>query len=542
MEIRGYLEVLWRRKWVVLIALSVTTAIVMVGSQRATPTYAATATIRVSPAAGAEFTYADYVFGERFRNTYVRLITSKPVLEQVRAHLGADAPATIKRIAATPIQDTELIELRVEDTNPASTALVANALAEVLVSQGPLSASPSEDSARSILADELKRIEKELVQLQTEYDWARKQTPTDAESISTLAASIQLKRDLQATLLERSEKARAAEIGGGNVVTIIERANPPTSPAQSRRALTLTAAAAAGLLAGLMLAFLFENVDTTLHTLAELEAACDAPFLGLVAEGQARRGTAPAAGPAGWRWVQPVLDVVRRAVGRGQARAIAPGPSATEEAVGRPPIHPAFRRLRTTLASVADRGARVFLVTSVDSVTSSANVIQNLAFLMGEAEQQVVVVEADSQTLSLQGLFDLANPPAPAATTQDSASGTNLQDSDKDGWYSLRDTGVPRVRLVTFQRSKDGVWTQPELDRARTLIESLATQGVTLLINAPPVLTAPEFSLLSPSVDGVLIVVRLGRTTSERLRQTLAQLATVGAKVTGVIGIASRVR
>jgi uncharacterized protein involved in exopolysaccharide biosynthesis len=51
MELKTYLTILWRRKWIIGITTAVTVAVVTIGTFMMTPTFVASATLRVATAA-----------------------------------------------------------------------------------------------------------------------------------------------------------------------------------------------------------------------------------------------------------------------------------------------------------------------------------------------------------------------------------------------------------------------------------------------------------------------------------------------------------
>jgi capsular exopolysaccharide synthesis family protein len=56
-----------------------------------------------------------------------------------------------------------------------------------------------------------------------------------------------------------------------------------------------------------------------------------------------------------------------------------------------------------------------------------------------------------------------------------------------------------------------------------------------ILIDTPPTLAVTDAAVLAPTMDGVLIVVRPGKTRKTALRQTLEQMRQVNANVLGVV-------
>ena len=56
-----------------------------------------------------------------------------------------------------------------------------------------------------------------------------------------------------------------------------------------------------------------------------------------------------------------------------------------------------------------------------------------------------------------------------------------------------------------------------------------------VLIDTPPVLSVTDAAALAPGMDGVLLVVRPGKTKLRDFQQTIEQLQAVGAHILGVV-------
>ena len=95
-----YAALLWRRKWLIAGTFVVTLLVVALGTTLLTPTYQATATLRVLTAARGSVDWVDYdiAYTERLMNTYARLATSEPVLQEVRQRLTATTYSYPRRV------------------------------------------------------------------------------------------------------------------------------------------------------------------------------------------------------------------------------------------------------------------------------------------------------------------------------------------------------------------------------------------------------------------------------------------------------------
>src|SRR5512137_766051 len=88
MDLKYYFTILWGNKWIIVTTLVVTLIVVTFGTLLITPIYSATATLRVATASTGSLTSADYAYAERLMNTYTKIATSSPVLQELAGKLN----------------------------------------------------------------------------------------------------------------------------------------------------------------------------------------------------------------------------------------------------------------------------------------------------------------------------------------------------------------------------------------------------------------------------------------------------------------------
>ena len=139
-DLRRYVEMALRWWWVLILGPIVGGAVVYSQVANRPPVYEAKATILVQQTQSAAVpTLTDLQTSQRLAATYQRLITTRPVLEQVAEELAADIAITYTpeqlraRIRAHVVSDTQLLEISVKHTNPETAALIAQTAAEVFI-------------------------------------------------------------------------------------------------------------------------------------------------------------------------------------------------------------------------------------------------------------------------------------------------------------------------------------------------------------------------------------------------------------------------
>jgi succinoglycan biosynthesis transport protein ExoP len=487
MELRHYIAILWRRKWVIGVTVAVTMTVVVIGTLMATPMYVASTTLRVLTAThgSVEWVNYDIMYADRLMNTYARIATSAPVLEELVHTLGLDKPPQIE---VHILPSTELMQITVEDPDPILAREAANTLAGILVAQSRDLYSGGGRSDHEILGEQLAQIEDELSQARREYESLLAQSPEDSERITASSRSIALKEETYAALLEQYERARAREAMRANTVSVVEPARVPQAPSRPHKKMNIALGAMVGLAGGMGLAFLFENLDTTLHAIEHIEKATALPILGEIPTARGQR--------------QRVLFD------------------------GNAPQGEAFRRLRTNILSLDhDAPLRTLLVTSAEPREGKSTIVANLAFAIAQSGRMVVVVDGDLRRPTLHKVFDLPNEMGLSSVLE---QGTAVDEAVQESYIH----GVQVLTSGPLPSHPAELLSSPQMT---ALIEQLAQQFDVVLLDTPSLLAVTDAAVLAPAVGGVLLVVGRAQARRGAVQAACQQLADVRATPIGVV-------
>ena len=504
MEFRSYLAILARRGWLIVATMLAATLAALVGIWMLPPVYEASATLRVAisddPLERAS--YDSVMYAGRLTNTYSKIATSGSVLDEVAARLGLGAPPKIK--VDVPA-NTELMQIAAEHGDPVMAAQVANALADVLIGRARQLSIESAKQAREAVGDRLTQAEAELEQAggtaapgqAAPSAAAPSAAAPSAAAQGTLAGgdraeaaagrSIDLKRERYARLLDQHDRLRAAEATRANTMTVVEPASVPLAPSRPRRSLYLAVALMLGLVGGTGVAFLFENLDTTLHTTRRIAEVADLRVLGAVP-------TAATRGPSG---------------------LFASGS----------PEHEALGRLRTHLLALEGGAPRTLLVTSAEPAEGKSTVVANLAATLADAGRRVVVVDADLRLPTLHTIFGVPNQLGLSSILDDKATWDRV----------IRESGVPNVWVIAAGPPTPRPAELLGTPGAALLIADLGRWFDVVLVDAPSLLAVADAAVLASVVDGVALVVGRGRAREDAVRAARSELADVQARSIGVI-------
>lgn len=137
MELKNYFEILWRRKWIIILAAGLALLAAAGGTRMIKPTYDTAVKVRLDPSSELLDT-AGVVYIDRLMKTKIQEVSSDSYRAKVEQQLGFILPRTLKA-SAEVVPDTNVLEIQVEDRDPMMAAQVANILATILVEENKVS-------------------------------------------------------------------------------------------------------------------------------------------------------------------------------------------------------------------------------------------------------------------------------------------------------------------------------------------------------------------------------------------------------------------
>jgi capsular exopolysaccharide synthesis family protein len=214
---------------------------------------------------------------------------------------------------------------------------------------------------------------------------------------------------------------------------------------------------------------------------------------------------------------RPVIGTMSRAPRRARGRAVDRDPlgQAAEDA----------RRVRSSLAYASlSRPLRTLLITSALPGDGKTTVAANLAYAMSGASS-VLIVDADlrrprvAEYLGVEGSVGLTD-------------------------VLLGEVPLERAKLRWSDSDLDILASGPVPPNPADVLTSAAMRGLlesglaaydVVIVDSPPVLSVADAALLSPLVDGVVVVIDARRTRQSQAVQAVRELESAGARVVGVI-------
>lgn len=314
-------------------------------------------------------------------------------------------------------------------------------------------------------------------------------------------------RELYVALFSRLKETQIAATLPTSNISIVDRAEVPFVLSRSGLVLKLVIGPLTGLLGGVALAFFFEYLDTSIRDPRQVEAMLHVPTLGLV--------------PA--RSVRPV-----RSLSRGVKRDGAAGSFAlvTYEATGSP-LAEAFRGVRTSVMySVVDHPPRTMLVTSLRQQEGKTSVSTNCAISLAQlGTGDVLLIDADMRHPNMHEILEVPQSPGLSGFL---TGGTELSGVIKPahipGLYVIPAGAVPAnpSELLSSHRFAQA-------------LTALHERFVHIVIDTPPILGVSDTLVIARHVEGVILVLRHGRSSRDAAQRAVQMLGSVRARILGVV-------
>lgn len=192
----------------------------------------------------------------------------------------------------------------------------------------------------------------------------------------------------------------------------------------------------------------------------------------------------------------------------------------------RSPVSEAYRTLRTNIQFYSlDQPVQTLLITSASPEDGKSTTLANLAVTFAETGREVLAVDCDLRRPSLHRLFDLPNDTGLTALLREERTLDEV----------MLPTAVPHLRLLPSGPLPPNPSELLGSQRMERVIEALRGAAEVLLFDSPPTVSVTDAAILGAKMDGVLLVVSIGKTKRDHLVRAKQLLDRVKAKVLGVV-------
>jgi succinoglycan biosynthesis transport protein ExoP len=314
---------------------------------------------------------------------------------------------------------------------------------------------------------------------------------------------------LYAVLLEQMKEADLRRMMNTNNIRMVDSAKEPTDPIAPRVSTNVGIALLVGLILGLALAILREQLDNTMKTPEDVEHRLGVTFLGLLP------------------------DIAEEDVGTGPKRRTrrrtTPSQYAPELLVHERPtsgIAEAARSLRTNLMFMnPDQPYRRLLVTSAAPSEGKTTVAVSIAISLAQGGQRVCIIDCDLRRPRLHRIFDRAGDVG--------LMNVILGDATVD--EVAKETVVPNLYCIPCGPIPPNSADVVSSDKFRRLLDEISSKFDRVVLDSPPIVAVTDSAIVSTLVDGVVFVVRAFKTSINLCRSGLRTLQDVDAPIAGAV-------
>ncbi|MHB1389940.1 MAG: tyrosine-protein kinase domain-containing protein [Thermoleophilia bacterium] len=494
-DLRKHFGIVWSRKWLILLfCIPVVAASVLVSSRFVTPLYQSSAQILQRRSGldkillGGDLYQQSYQ-PERDIQTAAELVTSPVVASAVSDELGSrlNGKNPDSSVSVNVVKKADILSITATDADPELAAAIANSFASQYISW---------------------RQRVDLSGLQN----AR--APIEAQVLAT--PQDQQDTDYFRALKNKLENLKLLESMQSGNYELVMTATPSSAPVSPNPIKNGAVALVLSLFAGISIAIVLNYFDTRIRNIDEIEQVIDKPILSSIPK-------------AASSYAGHLVTVDHPA-------------SASSEA---------FRLLRTNLSYLEpDREIKSIMITSPEAGEGKTTTLANLAITMARNGQRVIILDGDlrrpmlSEYMGLSNSVGLTNAISGNTTLKESLQMIEAQDlaisTDKSLMagqekYSSILNGVKPIYCATTGPLPPNPGEISASAKMTKVITEAREYADIVLIDSPPLGVVGDAASLATKVDGVILVMSMGRTRKQSLATIHHFMENVPCNVLGIV-------
>ncbi len=499
-EFKDYVAPLIKWWWLILMTMILAGATSYLATSQEPSTYQSRTTLLIGSAIDdPNPTNSQFSLGQQLAQTYADMARRQPIREASMKNLGLDwLPEYSVRA------DSQLIEIVVNDTNPARAQATANELANQLINISPSGLQQEEQDRLEFINDQLVQLQAQIEETEAELEEKQKElgglfSAGQIEETQNDIAALEAKRnDLQSTY---ASYLSTTQQGAINSLTIIEPASLPSAPIGPQHTTTMLTAVAIAFALTAGAAYVFEYIDDTIKTAADIHRSVNLPTIGAIAKFSKKERENP---------LVTTSDL-------------------------QSPHSEAFRILRTGIHFAEGRNNRqTIMITSAIMGEGKSTIAANLGVVLAQTGLHVLLIDADLRRPTQHKIFNLIGEIGLTNLLLSPTLTPSPEKLDKLFDGLIQATSEPRLSLLASGPIPQNPSELLGSQKMRLILSALLSRFDLILLDSSPALAVTDPVVLSGSVDGVLVVVNAGKTRRRFFEQAITRIKEVGGNIIGV--------
>lgn len=566
MEIKYYLSVLKRWAWLLILGIALGVGGGYFINSRTTPIYQTSTQVLVMSAPRQSSTDTTYLYEYQLAQTYMQLLTTTPILESVSGYLGYDVGKG--QVSVRQTQNTQIMEVTVEDTNPQHTVDIANTLVQVLIEESEKLQVGRYTLMEESLQAQISQMEERIASLQSQVEETSSQSlqvqlhdiEIQMTPLQDEATAIKLEMASLEPVNTPAKRTREAELQAQidqlqplidlyqqiytNLVVLGTASNSDSSNnsavSQTQTTLALFQSIYVNLLNSMESIRLARLQNTP--NVVQIESAHypDKPVRPQPMNNMMLAAAVGLALATGIMFLIEFLDDTLKTpddVARHLelpvigyiAEMRVPDKSNAAMYVAQQPrsaVTEAFRALRTNLEFAdINKPLKTLLITSAGPHEGKTSVSINLSAIIAQGNRNVTLIDADLRRPRVHRYLSLSN----QIGLSDLFRGTLDYESVKRAVGD--DDSMQVVTSGSLPPNPAELMSSHRMDE---VLDEIKAATDMIIIDSPPSLVS-DATILSAKVDGVILVVQPGKTERAAAIAALEQLYRADARVLGVV-------
>lgn len=312
-----------------------------------------------------------------------------------------------------------------------------------------------------------------------QYNKKFSQIPNNQIQLARLERQKAANEKVYMMLVEKAEEAKISEASEIGTVSILDRAIIPQRQIWRRRILNIILGFIMGLIVSFGVAFVIEYFDTSIKTAEDIEKDLKLPVLASIPNirKKGRKGEIP--------------EIEERLVTHTKPRS---------------PISEAYRGLRTNLqfASV-DGGVKTVVVSSPAPREGKTLTASNLAITEAQASRKTLLVDTDLRRPMIHHLFNLDK--------EKGISNVLIGEVKLDD--VIQSVGIENLYVITSGPLPPNPSELLGSEKMKTILTELKKKFDIIIMDSPPMIAVTDSVVLGQITDGLIMVIRAGKTTKD---------------------------